>query len=218
MLDKYKAFRSNFWFHLFTMNLRMLLGIGFVIGGLRKVNGMPFANPGQDGAFFELLDALHSNLIYYEFIGWAQFIAGALLITQRFATLGAVIYFPIILNIAVFTVFSVGTLTPWIASFMCLGTMYLLAWDYYKWVHLFSRDNEVIDMHLVIDFRSYDQLWLKNGIFSLILLFFGFSSLIFFGIGTEYTQATKVIFMISLIVVILLNIIVNGLSIWRRNK
>lgn len=212
----YLKLRSNFWLHLFTLNLRNLLGIGFLIGGLRKINGQPFANPGQEGAFFEFLDALHANLIYYEFVGWAQLIAGILLLTQRYATVGAVIYFPIILNIMVFTVFSVGTLTPWIASFMCLGTLYLLLWDYPKWVNLFRRDNELIDARSIDLFPTYDTIWVMSGIIVAILPTIGFLFLMGMGMEKGHVKWSTEIFFGSVLLTIAINFAVNVSAIRSR--
>ncbi len=218
MKELYFQFRSNFWLHLFTLNLRNLLGVGFVIGGLRKVNGHPFANIGQGGPFFNFLDALHENLIYYEFIGWAQFIAGALLITQRYATVGAMIYFPIILNIMVFTVFSIGSLTPYIASLMCLGTLYLLLWDYNKWMNIFKKDNDLYLMSTELAFPTYDKKWLINGWITLILPFISTILLFLFGYSGEHTKMSKYFFVASLGLVIISNIVVNLLSLKEKLK
>lgn len=214
--------RSNYWIHLFTLNLRNLLGIGFVIGGLRKVNGQPFANLGQGGPFFDLLDALHSIPEYYEFIGWAQFVAGALLITQRFATFGAVVYFPIILNISIFTVFSIGSLTPWIASLMCLGALFLLIWDYHKWIHLFSKDNHYHFSLKDIEVPTYDRKWLINGALTLLIPSLGFIPIMLWSMdpSPESIKLMRNIFISSILLTLLINLLVNIISVleWTKKK
>ena len=209
----YQSIRNNYWANLFTINLRNLLGIGFLIGGLRKINGEPFANPGQAGEFFEFLDALHANLIYYEFIGWAQLIAGVLLITQRFATLGAMIYFPIILNIMVFTVFSVGSLTPYIASLMCLGTAYLLMWDYYKWYNIFSTDNHLKNRYDRNSFPTYRKVWLINGYLTVFFSCNGWILLILLKSSENFFITGGQSLLASLIICFIINLISNVVDI-----
>ena len=58
--------------------------------------------------------------------------AGFLLMSQRFSTLGAVVFFPIMLNIFILTTSfnSVGILT--ITFLMSLINVYLLLWDWNK--------------------------------------------------------------------------------------
>lgn len=160
--------RSNYWLQLFTVNLRFLIGFGFIPSGIRKIVGMPFANPGQSGAFFEYLDALYATGFYYEFIGWAQLLAAVLLMTQRFATIGAFMFLPIILNIMIFTLSTIGSLTPVIATLMCLGIFYLLLWDHYKWMGIFN-------FHRPFAFPLADQIqkqspyWTKVGIATIVV-------------------------------------------------
>ena len=67
--------------------------------------------------------------LYWNFIGWSQVIAGGLLMTQRFAKLGALIFFGIILNIFVITVSYGFQGTPVVTGLMLLATIYLLLWD-----------------------------------------------------------------------------------------
>ena len=75
---------------------------GFIAPGLTKVLGYRFANPEvittdtPIGAFFDVFFAAGA---YYQFVGAAQILAAILLLSPRTAALGAVIYFPIILNI-----------------------------------------------------------------------------------------------------------------------
>ena len=157
LLPLYTTLRSNRYANIFTINLRILLGVGFSHAGFRKINGDPFAILGQQGVFFEYLDALHATGFYYEFVGWAQILAGVLLITQRFALLGAFIYFPIILNITVLTLSTIGSLTPVFASLMSLATLYLLLWDYFKWGNIIAPDHKIL-------FQSTQHNYLKvNG-------------------------------------------------------
>lgn len=118
--------------HLFTWFTRALLFVGFVIPGTTKLLGqhftvLPLDNP--VGFFFE---ALYRSGAYYQFIGLAQVLAAVLLLVPRTATLGALMYFPIILNIFVLTVAMDFRGTPFITAPMLLASVYLLCWDYDK--------------------------------------------------------------------------------------
>ena len=130
-LDRLHArVRANALLQRFTILTRILLAIGFVPPALVKVRGerftvMPIETP--VGFFFE---AMYQTGAYWQFIGWAQIVGGILLLMPRTATLGAVVFFPIILNIFVITV-SLGFIgTPVVTGLMLLACLYLLCWDY----------------------------------------------------------------------------------------
>jgi hypothetical protein len=75
-------------------------------------------------------NALYETGFYYEFIGWAQLIAAILLLFPRTAHIGALMFLPIIVNIAVLTT-SVGFVGTWILTiFMSLAATYLVCWEY----------------------------------------------------------------------------------------
>jgi uncharacterized membrane protein YphA (DoxX/SURF4 family) len=113
----------------FTTLTRVLLAVGFLPSGLTKVLGNRFTRLGLDtpvGFFFE---ALYRTGYYWRFIGLCQLAAAALLLLPRTATLGALLYFPIILNIFIITVSMNFTGTPVITGLMLLANLYLLWWD-----------------------------------------------------------------------------------------
>src|SRR5580765_6145186 len=89
---------------LFTVMVRVLLALAFVPSGLVKILGQPFTTlPVSDpvGYFFAGFFSAHG---YYRFVGVAQWTAAALLLIPRTATLGALVYLPIITNIFAITV------------------------------------------------------------------------------------------------------------------
>ena len=134
-LARIKRERLFRWFTIFT---RALLALGFIPSGLTKVLGNHFTRLGIDdpvGFFFE---ALYRTGFYYRFIGIAQMTAALLLLIPRTATIGALIYFPIILNIFILTVSMHFTGTPYITGAMLLANIYLLCWDYDKLKPLFG--------------------------------------------------------------------------------
>ena len=78
------------------------------------------------------LEAFYHTGYYYTFVGVLQVTAAILLLIPRTTTLGAVIYFPIILNICTlsFAVRFDGSLLT--SPLMVLANVYLLCWDYQK--------------------------------------------------------------------------------------
>lgn len=122
----------------FTWLTRISLAIGFIPSGLKKVVGEPFTlltPESQIGYFF---DALYKSGFYYEFIGWSQMLAAALLVIPKTTTLGALIYLPIIANIFVVTVSMHFIGTPYITGLMLLGNLYLIIWDIGKLKHILN--------------------------------------------------------------------------------
>lgn len=87
-----------------TLVTRVLLALAFVPSGLVKILGQPFTTlPTTDpvGYFFA---GFFSAPGFYQFVGWAQCAAAGCLLVPRTATLGAVLYAPIIVNIFAVTV------------------------------------------------------------------------------------------------------------------
>ena len=130
-LDRFHArvVRSR-WLQRFTAATRLLLAVGFIGPGAVKVMGHRFTQlPTSDpvGLFF---DAFFQAGEFYVFVGLVQVVAGLLLVWPRTATLGAVLYTPVILNVTVIT-WSIGfSGTRWITLLMSLACLWLLAWDY----------------------------------------------------------------------------------------
>lgn len=127
------------WLKYFTAMTRILLAVGFIIPSLPKITNQPFTTLGTDTAVGYYFDALHQAALYYQFIGYGQLLAGLLLLLPWTATLGAIVYFPIILNIFVLTVSIDFAGTPFVTGLMLLGNLYLLCWDYDRWRTLLPR-------------------------------------------------------------------------------
>ena len=116
----------------FTIGTRVLLALGFTPSGLTKLLGNRFTLLGVDtpiGFFFE---ALYRSGFYWRFIGLSQLLTATLLLIPRIATIGALMFFVLIMNIFVITVSLHFTGTPIITGLMLLGSLYLLCWDYDK--------------------------------------------------------------------------------------
>ncbi|MDX5340706.1 MAG: DoxX family protein [Cyclobacteriaceae bacterium] len=133
--------RQNKWHWFFYWFCRITLAIGFTIAGMVKIMGERFAS-GLDeihpmGSY---LVALHHTGYYYTFIGIAQVLAALLLLVNRTALVGALLYFPIILNIWVLSL-AVRFDGSYISStWMVLANLYLLCYHYDRIRTLWIKD------------------------------------------------------------------------------
>jgi uncharacterized membrane protein YphA (DoxX/SURF4 family) len=118
--------------HYFAAFNRVILAIAFIPSGMTKLLGnrftqLPLENP--VGFFFEAFYQAHG---WYRFVGFAQVLAAILLLIPRTATLGAAIFFPIVLNIMLVTWAIDFRGTKYITFLMFLANLYLICWDYDK--------------------------------------------------------------------------------------
>jgi len=130
-LDQLHA-RARDWppFQRLAIVTRILLAIAFLPTGTVKLLGHRFTSLPVDtpvGGYFE---AMYQTGFYWNFIGASQVIAALLLLIPRTTTLGAVAFFPIILNVTIVT-WSVGFQgTIYLTALMLLASVFLLCWDY----------------------------------------------------------------------------------------
>ena len=118
------------WLQLFTVFTRILLGIGFIPPSIPKILHKPFTVLPDSNPVGHYFNALYQTGFYYEFIGWAQLTAALLLLFPRTSHLGALMFLPIILNVAVLTT-AVGFKGTWmITILMGLAATWLVAWEY----------------------------------------------------------------------------------------
>ena len=130
ILKVHKILRSHQFFLLFTWFTRVMLALAFLPSGYKKIMGMRFTQiPVEDpvGFFFE---ALYRTGIYWHFLGFIQILVAILLLIPRTTFLGAVLYFPVIINIFLIVVGMHFVGTPIIAGLMLLGNIYLFIWDF----------------------------------------------------------------------------------------
>ncbi len=128
-----QALKHSLLLQLAIIYTRYLVGGAFVFASLIKIKGHRFTqmegtvaghNPGY---FFEMM---YQSGLYWQFIGVAQCVAGLLLLTQRYALLGALAYVSIMANIFVITISYDFAGTPVITGLMLLAGLLLLAWDW----------------------------------------------------------------------------------------
>ncbi len=129
--------KQNTWLWLFSIFNRLALAAGFFPAGMVKIMDERFASGlHENHPMGHYLVALHLTGYYYTFIGVLQVAAAIMLLIPRTVTLGAFIYFPIILNITILTFatrFEGSLLT---APLMTLANLYLLCWNYQKWKYI----------------------------------------------------------------------------------
>lgn len=131
LLDRLHArARANPLLYRVVLATRCLFAMAFIPTGWVKFMGHRFTQISVDspiGAFFE---AMYQTGGYWQFLGAVQVLAGVLMLIPRAATLGAVIFFPVALNIFVITVALGFTGTPFITGPMLFAAAALLAWDW----------------------------------------------------------------------------------------
>ncbi|RYU93624.1 DoxX family protein [Emticicia agri] len=132
-LDQIHAqLRKNVWLQYFSIFCRVALAAGFIPSGLVKIFDERFTDLSVNHPMGHYLEALYYTGYYYTFIGILQVTAAILLLIPRTATLGALLYFPIILNITILSL-AVRFVGSHISSpLMVLACLFLILWDYHK--------------------------------------------------------------------------------------
>jgi uncharacterized membrane protein YphA (DoxX/SURF4 family) len=136
MEETYYEAKSDKWFQNFAVFCRVALAASFLPAGFVKIMGERFAAglPSNNplGHYF---DALHLTGYYYTFIGIAQVIIAILLLIPRTSLLGALMYFPIIINICVLTYATRFDGTR-LNTMLVLASLFLLIWHYDRIKHI----------------------------------------------------------------------------------
>jgi uncharacterized membrane protein YphA (DoxX/SURF4 family) len=132
----YNEAKADKWFKRFAVFCRIVLATSFIPAGYVKIMGERFAAglPSNNplGHYF---DALHQTGYYYTFIGIVQITIGILLLIPRTSLLGALMYFPIIVNICVLT-YATRFEGTRLVTMMVLASLFLLIWDYDRVKHI----------------------------------------------------------------------------------
>lgn len=151
----HKTVTGNKILQIFTAFTRVLLFIGFTPPSIVKILNKPFTMLPDSNPVGHYFNALYQTGFYYQFLGWAQLIAAVLLLFPRTAHLGALMFLPIIANIAVLTT-SVGFKGTWLLTIlMTLAATYLVAWDYDRLKPvLFGKRGEKAG------FMKFEYVWL----------------------------------------------------------
>jgi uncharacterized membrane protein YphA (DoxX/SURF4 family) len=157
LFKKKSNLRSRKQIQLFIVLVRLLIGFSFIPSGIKKILGRPFTMLSPETPIGYFFDALYKTGIYYQFLGWVQFIAAILLMSQRFATLGAALFFAIIINIWMITIALHFSGTWVITSLLVLANIILLIWDAHKFLPIFNSQNRDMVAHSTI--IAHDKIW-----------------------------------------------------------
>jgi hypothetical protein len=142
--DLHVSLTRRWWTQVFTAFTRCLLALAFIPPSIPKILHKPFTILPDSDPVGHYFNALMDTGFYYEFIGWSQITAALLLLIPRTSHIGALMFLPIIANVAVLTT-SVGFRGTWmITILMSLAAIYLVAWEYdrLKPVLLFNREDK----------------------------------------------------------------------------
>ncbi len=133
---------------MFAIFNRVALAAGFISSGMVKILGERFTALSVNHPMGNYLEALYHTGYYYTVIGVMQVTAAVLLLFSRTAILGAVIYFPIILNICILSL-SVRFEGSFVSSpLMVFANLYLLCWYYHKWKYILPFNRAFIENEL----------------------------------------------------------------------
>jgi len=119
---------------LFIIYTRYLIGAAFVFASVVKIQGKRFTS--IDGinepinSAWHMFETLYQSGLWWKFMGLGQLIAGLLLMTQRYAKLGALMFLPIIANVFIFTLSYDFRGTPVITGLMLIANIMLVLWDW----------------------------------------------------------------------------------------
>lgn len=174
-MTKINSLREKTSLAIFVIYVRYLIGGAFVYSGMGKAMGERFIAVGSlqipptgmtIDVFFE---ALYRTGLWWHFLGWGQMLAGFLLVTQRWSTLGAVIFMPICLNIFLITLSMDFHGTPLITGLLVLANLGLLIWDYAKLSPLLLPNRDIdLSLQLRADQAGHHRYWEILG----LLIFF----------------------------------------------
>ena len=164
--------KQNKWFRYFAIFCRIMLALGFLPSGFVKIMGERFTDLSNNHPLGHYLEALYYTGYYYTFIGIMQVTAAILLLLPWTATLGAVLYFPIILNICILSL-AVRFDGSWLsAPLMVLANLYLLCWYYDKIKYIFPFNRPPVPPSIVSQQKLQNQFPTAffTGVFATIFL------------------------------------------------
>lgn len=159
--------KNKILFQLFIIYLRYLIGGAFVFASFIKIKGYRFTSTSGEmepiRSAWHFFETLYQSGLYWQFLGMGQLVAGALLMTQKYALLGALMFLPIISNVFVITISYDFGGTPIITGGMLLANIFLVLWDW-------NKVQVLVNMPLMQDVPNRVEnhvIWAYTGIFLL---------------------------------------------------
>ena len=185
------------------------LGLIFITAGISKITTLP----GLIGPV-HLIDELakHDLELYGKFIAASQMVIGFLLLTNRFRLIGSIMLVPMLLNILTVVISLNWNGTPYVVSFLFLINLSLLVLEWHKLKVLITQDeSELRSIKIKREAPSLDLLY----------LFFLLPLSISIFIYQAYPSLTKTICKFSLLGILFIMLIMNGVRItqhFRKRK
>lgn len=161
--------KQKTFMQLFVIYLRYIIGFAFIFASLVKIQGFRFTT--ESGAenpinsSWHFFETLYQSGLYWRFLGIAQFITGTLLVTQKYAKLGAILFLPIIVNVFVITISYDFRGTPIITGLMLLSTLFLIFWDWDALKVLINKKPTNSDRKRL----ENDSIWVYLGILFIVI-------------------------------------------------
>jgi hypothetical protein len=154
---------------IFIIYLRYLIGFSFVFASIVKIQGLRFtAESGAENPInsaFHFFETLYQSGIYWKFLGIGQLLAGFLLMTQRYAKLGALLFLPIITNVFFITISYDFNYTYVITSLMLFANLFLILWDWNTFKVLINKTPKYETKQRL----EFDNTWQVLGLFLFLL-------------------------------------------------
>lgn len=162
---KFRRLRRNKLNNWIIIHSRYLVGLAFFPSGMTKLIGHRFTNISTESPIGYFFEALYQSGFYWNFLGLAQITAGVLLLTQRFALLGTLLFAAILTNVWLITL-SLSFKGTWIiTSLMMIAVIFLLIWDHQKLLPIVSRKKNIT----IESFPEPDKIWVTAGIIYSVL-------------------------------------------------
>lgn len=162
---KFRQLRRNKLNNWIIIHLRYLVGLAFFPSGMTKLIGHRFTNISTESPIGYFFEALYQSGFYWNFLGLAQITAGVLLLTQRYALLGTLLFAAILTNVWLITL-SLSFKGTWIiTSLMMFAVIFLLIWDHHKLLPIVSRKKDIT----IESFPEPDKIWVTAGIIYSVL-------------------------------------------------
>lgn len=134
-VERIKTYMPSHWLYWVT---KVLLGIGFILSGLRKMPGVKFTTISIEnpvGLFFE---GMYQTGFYWNFIGFYQILVAFFLLTAWFQRLTPILLIPVSINIFLISLSLQMRGTPLVTGLMLLGNLFLLAWHVKYYLPIFK--------------------------------------------------------------------------------
>jgi hypothetical protein len=135
---------------------------------MKKILGQRFTSIGTDNPIGYFFEALFRTGMYWNFLGWGQLIAAVLMMTQKFSSIGNIIYFFIITNIFFITVSMHFTGTWLIALLMLFASTCLLLWDTNRLQYILFKEG-FLKINNTVILPEATKLWEFSGILLFVL-------------------------------------------------